>query len=545
MNNFLEFILKDIDTKTSVLENLPTKTKTNQKKYNDKIQEYTKKYTEYEANLKKYLLAKSHSFELKEEEQGNLDALKNRVSSLEHVKFLLNPANTYYEKMGFDELMYQISNYETFNFNSLNEIINAFLDKFMEAGISLTGEDFSYTCYVEEYMTAFLEVRNQKLEGHERLASVFEKIYWVNPDIIAHIELNFRKLIRENAKRFNAYIEALQEKAKQEAGVQNYLDCLNKLKDATIDEQNALQENVDDIIDACESGEMDINSFMQDSKARTSAYEFLVPETVDKNDVGAMQKVCTVLQRLYENVIEYKEYMRFESLLQKFKTTYKDTKKPTELKKGEISSLHAVLNKITENEQALEKLNRKIKGNRNSIFDFKHERDLKELKSQSVIKAQELSELYKQYDEEYFKDKVMDIISPTMTVADVLHLYYSFDYFKKNALQKIFNLNNYEDVKSYSKEFAEFANNPMNVIMEGVPIFSETNIPKIIANKYRLNGIKIDEMDLSIDNIENLSSRILLILRIHKVETSKTSVEKIWFRIEVKKLITDREGKES
>ena len=52
MNNFLEFILKDIDTKTSVLENLPTKTKTNQKKYNDKIQEYTKKYTEYEANLK-------------------------------------------------------------------------------------------------------------------------------------------------------------------------------------------------------------------------------------------------------------------------------------------------------------------------------------------------------------------------------------------------------------------------------------------------------------------------------------------------------------
>lgn len=545
MNNFLEFILKDIDTKTSVLENLPTKTKTNQKKYNDKIQEYTKKYTEYEANLKKYLLAKSHSFELKEEEQGNLDALKNRVSSLEHVKFLLNPANTYYEKMGFDELMYQISNYETFNFNSLNEIINAFLDKFMEAGISLTGEDFSYTCYVEEYMTAFLEIRNQKLEGHERLASVFEKIYWVNPDIIAHIELNFRKLIRENAKRFNAYIEALQEKAKQEAGVQNYLDCLNKLKDATIDEQNALKENVDDIIDACESGEMDINSFMQDSKARTSAYEFLVPETVDKNDVGAMQKVCTVLQRLYENVIEYKEYMRFESLLQNFKTTYKDTKKPTELKKGEISSLHAVLNKITENEQALEKLNRKIKGNRNSIFDFKHERDLKELKSQSVIKAQELSELYKQYDEEYFKDKVMDIISPTMTVADVLHLYYSFDYFKKNALQKIFNLNNYEDVKSYSKEFAEFANNPMNVIMEGVPIFSETNIPKIIANKYRLNGIKIDEMDLSIDNIENLSSRILLILRIHKVETSKTSVEKIWFRIEVKKLITDREGKES
>ena len=540
MNNFLDFILKDIDTKTQVLSAMPIKTKTNKKKYNEKISEYQKKYTDYKSNLRNYLLAKSRSFEIKDKENVDFNALNERVTALEHVKFLLNPANTYLEKMGFDVLLYQLSNYNTFNFNSLNEIINGFLDKFALAGIPLTKEDFNYTCYVEEYMASFLEIREKKIEGHERLANVFEQIYWVNPDIIEHIELNFRKLIRKNEKKFTAYINDLQKKAMADNQVNNYMDCLEKIQNAYQDIHNANRESVADIIEACEKGEMDINSFMQDSKIRSSAYEFLVPETVDKNDVAAMQKVCIVLERLETNVIEYNGYMSFEKMIQNFKEEYKDVKK-VELKKGEVSGLRSVLNKIEDGEQELEKLNKRIAGNKNPFFDFKNEMDLKQLKSKSVMKAKELYELYQKYDEEYFKDKVMEIINPTLTVKDVLNLYASFDYFKKKAIQNTFKLTNYEDVKRYSEDFDKFATNPMNVIMEGVPVFEETNIPKVIVNKYRLNGIKIDEMDLSIDNIQNLLNRIQLILRIHKIETSTLSVEKIWFMIQVRNLLQTKE----
>ena len=540
MNNFLDFIVKDIDTKTQVLSAMPIKTKTNKKKYNEKISEYQKKYTDYKSNLRNYLLAKSRSFEIKDKENVDFNALNERVTALEHVKFLLNPANTYLEKMGFDVLLYQLSNYNTFNFNSLNEIINGFLDKFALAGIPLTKEDFNYTCYVEEYMASFLEIREKKIEGHERLANVFEQIYWVNPDIIEHIELNFRKLIRKNEKKFTAYINDLQKKAMADNQVNNYMDCLEKIQNAYQDIHNANRESVADIIEACEKGEMDINSFMQDSKIRSSAYEFLVPETVDKNDVAAMQKVCIVLERLETNVIEYNGYMSFEKMIQNFKEEYKDVKK-VELKKGEVSGLRSVLNKIEDGEQELEKLNKRIAGNKNPFFDFKNEMDLKQLKSKSVMKAKELYELYQKYDEEYFKDKVMDIINPTLTVKDVLNLYASFDYFKKKAIQNTFKLTNYEDIKRYSEDFDKFATNPMNVIMERVPDFEETNIPKVIVNKYRLNGIKIDEMDLSIDNIQSLLNRIQLILRIHKIETSTLSVEKIWFMIQVRNLLQTKE----
>ena len=39
------------------------------------------------------------------------------------------------------------------------------------------------------------------------------------------------------------------------------------------------------------------------------------------------------------------------------------------------------------------------------------------------------------------------------------------------------------------------------------------------------------------DNVQNLLNRIRLILRIHMIETSMLSVEKIWFMIQVHSLL--------
>ena len=47
------------------------------------------KYNEYQLNIKNYLLAKSRSFDIKEESE-NIEKLKEKVVTLEHIKFLLN-----------------------------------------------------------------------------------------------------------------------------------------------------------------------------------------------------------------------------------------------------------------------------------------------------------------------------------------------------------------------------------------------------------------------------------------------------------------------
>ena len=53
--------------------------------------------------------------------------------------------------------------------------------------INLSGDDFDYTIYVKEYMTAFIETRNTKNGSYEKVSKIFEKIYWVNSDIIEHV----------------------------------------------------------------------------------------------------------------------------------------------------------------------------------------------------------------------------------------------------------------------------------------------------------------------------------------------------------------------
>ena len=44
MNNFLDFISNDIEVKKTLISSLPTKTKTNIKKFNETIDEFSSKY---------------------------------------------------------------------------------------------------------------------------------------------------------------------------------------------------------------------------------------------------------------------------------------------------------------------------------------------------------------------------------------------------------------------------------------------------------------------------------------------------------------------
>lgn len=522
-NSFLEFINQDIESKKEILSSMPTKTKTNIKKYNAFILDIEKKYNEYRSSTRNYLLAKAKAFQINEEPKE--DKLSEKIENLEYIKFLLNPTNTYVEKMGLDTLLYQISNYYTLNFNSLNEIINSFLDKFESAGIFLEADDFNYTCYVHEYMASFLEVRRKKTNNYDRVSEIFEQIYWVNPEIIEHVELNFRKLIKLNERKLNAYIEKLQKEAMDKYGISSYAYCLEKLQAAYIDLNLSNRETVGEIVSKAKSGEFDIREYLEDSKVRKQAFSTLVPENSD------LDNVCASLEKLMLNVDEYDNYIEFSPIFKDFKEEYEKLLNFKEEYKG----LKNIEDEIAKKEAELEKINRKIFNNKPSMFSFVT--DLKKLKMESVLKAKEIYTLYENYDKELFKDRVMKSLSRALTVADVLHLYYSYDYFKKLAIQKVYKLTNYEDIIKYSDSFDLYAMNASNIIITGVPIFDEVDIPKIIVNRYRLNNIKITEDDLNPDTLKSLKNKIELVLRINRIEKSETTIDKIWFMVQVEKII--------
>ncbi len=544
MNNFYEFIKKDIDAKKALINTLPTKTKTNKRKLNQTLEEILATYEDYRTNLKNYLIAKSRKYNV-EEEKNNIDKIKNKIEELEHLKFLLNPSNTYYEKMGFDSLLFKINNFNTLNFDSLNDIINEYLDKFEQVAISLSSKDFDYTCYVHEYMQAFLDVRHHVVKNYNKVSEVFEQIYWVNPELINHIELNFRKLISQNEKKFENYISTLQKEVMKKYDITSYQMCISKLQDVYNELNLSDVESLYEIVDNAKKGKINVEQFFDDNKAKVQAYNSLISDSVDITIPKEMSKICTSLDKLRLNIMEYQKYLEFNDLFKYFNDEYsklipvsnsdKDKKQEKPSKK--------LLDEINKKEIELQRLNKKILSGK-SIFDLINDNDTNRLKRESVYIANELYKLYKDYDLMVFNEKVLNVLSNTMSVSDVLNLYYSHDYFKKIALQNIYNLKDYETILSYSENFDLFAMNPTNIIMEGVPIFRETNIAEIIANKYRLNNIKITEDDLSEENLTNLLNKILLILRLNNINNSNISVEELWFIVEVEKII-NKESKEN
>ncbi len=176
MANFLEYIEEDIKSKKTLFSTMPTKTKTNIRRYNEKLTEINKIYKTYQNSVKKYLDLKSRAYNIPD--NRNTTILAETIADLENMKFILNPTNTYFEKLGLDTLFYQLANYSDFNFNSLNEIINSIITKFEMADIKLTENDFSYTFYVKKFMAKFLEIRNSGSENYDKLTEIFEKIYW-------------------------------------------------------------------------------------------------------------------------------------------------------------------------------------------------------------------------------------------------------------------------------------------------------------------------------------------------------------------------------
>ena len=201
MNSFLDFINADIESKKTFIQSLPTNNKTNQKKYNQKIDDILKSYNYYKDAVTKYINAKSESFKYKPS-KPDIDKITKSLNEFKDMLFMFNDNNSYKEKLKLDAAIYDLHIYSEYTFEDINLFIRDLLDKFKKAGVILKSEDFQLTSYVNKYMKAYFESKN----GFDNLSKIFEEIYWFNHDIIKHIELNFIILIEKYKKNFDNYI---------------------------------------------------------------------------------------------------------------------------------------------------------------------------------------------------------------------------------------------------------------------------------------------------------------------------------------------------
>jgi hypothetical protein len=539
MNNFLDFIDSDIEAKKTLLSSMPINNKTNIKKYNEKIASICESYKYYKESVLKYLEAKSESFECSEE-RVNVDEIFKEFEEYKNMKFLLNPMNSFKEKMGFDNLFYDIHNYSNFTFEDINGIIKKIIKKFKVVGIDLNADDFKYTCYVNEYMTEFFKVS----DDYTKLNEVFEKIYWYNPNIIEHIELNFRKLIRKYHKNFESYISREQQTLLRKNNFKDYGEFLTALKQKYHEFVGASDESIHDIIEMAKKSEIEINNYFSDSKFRLSTFSSLTINEIDYSDEKTVEELLSVLGKLRTNVLEYSNYLKFIPLFNYFKDKYG--------KKSSIDSNAVALKNLTAQisakESKLESINSKIFNDNKislSLFKKSSSENLKNLKIESLNIAKELYDLYYKEEQMEFENRIFSLKNDSLLlISDVVRLYYSYNFFKKETFEKIFNLTTYNEVIDLCNEFDEFAANPTNIIINGINTFEDTDVASVICNKYKLENINLEVADLDEDSLFSLRNKIDFVFRVYKIERSNLSVEKIWFIVQVYKILgKERNGK--
>lgn len=540
MNNFLDFINEDIEAKKLLLSSMPLNGKANQKKYNKKIDSMIESYEEYKENIKKYLVAKSNSFEY-DQDKKDIQKLKEKYETLDYIRTILNPNNTYFEKMGFDDLLFDMLNFSNFDFAQVNEIIGKFIEKFESIGIKLTEEDFEYTYYVHEYMSSFLSAR--KNGKYDILSTTFERIYWLNPDLINDIVLCFRKLIKKNEKVFEEYIVEESKRLLILNKVRDYNDCKEQYKIAYDELMETEKESISQIVELFKEGTTKITNYFEDSKFVKTAFSSMALKEFDTSDETSLAKFYVSLKKLDENVEEYENYLRFKPLFDDFKKKYS---KP-ETNETVVQNIKKLESQIAEKESRLENINRTIFNKAPIGFSFlkknSSESEIKKLKIESLKITKDIYELYKKLDSEMFKKNVLDVFSDSMLISEVVRLYESFSYHRKLALKETLNLEDYKTVMEYSDDFEKFANNPDNVIINGIYAMEENDVAKNIMNKYRFENINITENDLDETSLPNLKNKIEFLLRIKSINESPLSVEKIWFIVSVDQIINEKKSK--
>ena len=287
--------------------------------------------------------------------------------------------------------------------------------------------------------------------------------------------------------------------------------------------------------------EIEINNYFPDSKFRVATYSGLTINEIDYADEESVNKLLDTLGRLRVNVVEYGNYLKYVPLFNYFKEKYEKQESP----EANNSALKNIDNQINTKESKLESVNGKIFGEKTGLFSKKASGEhLKNLKIESLKIAKELYDLYYQQDKLKFENKIISLKNESLLlISDVVRLYYSYNFFKKETFKKVFNLESYNEIVDMCNEFDDFASNPSNIIINGINTFEETDVASVIANKYRLENINLELADLDEDSLEALKNKIDFVFRVHKIENSNLSVEKIWFIVQTDK-IAEKEEKE-
>ena len=451
---------ENIKVQMEVLNALPRNNKKNEKIYITKLMEVLDKYKEIKKITESEIIKRKNRYESLEK-NTKIDALTTKINSIKQLLPLINPYGTSYEKSNLDKVLYELGHFYENDLEKVNENIKKTIQIFETVGVLLDIDDFNYSFYSKKYMTKFLENKTQELKQY------FEELYWKCPDIITHITLNFKYLYYQNKKKFDLYYNT---KKFELINIKEEYENLYKEKEELIRNSAFLLQQ------SFLENKLNINDYTSDKIRK--AYKSIVSE--EKTDLIKNEVI-----KLYNNVIEYKNYLEFIPIIDNIKELYKEKEKYKNI----------YLNKKKE----IEKLEKKLFKNTKALFKITKERKFEVINSLVNNEIIELKQKYNELEYNYFLEQIMNLDEST-TIYDLFNLALSnYNYLMKNEEIDIKKLNS-------------FITNPRINILKNILINDTKDISMLIIDRYNLFGFELKKEQLEQSNLDNLIKELEIIL---------------------------------
>ena len=526
MINFKEYIINDIEEKKVLIDLLPKNTKRRKEKIIDTLDEIKAKYQESKETVQKFINYKYDKL-LPKRTVKNTEVEEKELKKLNELLLLGNPLTTFYEKMGFDLMLYDLMHYYDNSLDNVNETICKFITTIIDAGGDISPDDFKINVYSYIYIkNIYNNFITKKVVFNN---DTFETIYWKCPKVIEYIIINLRMILRKNERKFNNYVLNKYKYKMNNYGFNTYEEVKEKVKELknNIEEKKSLDEY--DIVNMTFEGKLDINSLMN---GKDSDCEFFMIQPIDLTVKKNHEKFINTIKTLKYGLEEYLVYLEYKKFLDEFKNKYKkyinDSEKVT--KNLELKGKHNEIIKL-ENQILKLKIN-KYMSNLSELEMNLKQKDYDKIFKQEVL-FEKLYKLYIELNNIYFEDKIKTYIKVNTYVSDVFEIFDAYPYFNKKMIKKVFEVEEDKEIDNIRNKMKDFIYNPYRKIIDMIPIFVDKKVPQLLMNGYRFENLDVTEESFEDDNINNIFEKCNRIIISDKINRFKLSLDEINFLIKI------------
>lgn len=529
--NFKEYIEKDIEEKKALLELLPMNTEARVNKYKETVNDIINNYNELLASVKEYVDYKyAKLYPTKIDRSQQIQQKQDSINSFKELIMKTNPKISFYEKIGFDMLIFDLEHYYNYSLTDNNETIKKLILCFKNAGIKISENDFKINVFSYNYIYYIMQL----LSGKEVDIDIFKKIFWKCPGVYVNIIVCFRMLIIKYEKKLISYSKNCDVSLLKDNNVSNREELLKKYYSIILEKRQLEDKDEADIILDFINGNLDFSVYNNSMNNLYGELDYFLINPIDVNNEEVLNHTLSIVETFYNNVLEYQALSSNTELFNKIIDIYNKSIVSVEKKQ-----LEKDYNNQLKNISKLESKARKLNTNKIITIDNIEKVLTPAEFNQSIEQQKMLNDIYVEYnnlDNQYFNVILKRNLEENSFISAIVDIVVSYPFFSRSIIKSVFECENVDEVNEKYSQLFDLCYNPYRKLIDMKLVFSKENFEQRLMDSYRFDNLNVNETSYEEDNQNLIIINHEKLINKLKISKFTHTIDEIEFLVEVSKL---------